>query len=249
MIIFAMPMKTSSPGEAFHLSEFSTDAGSNPRVWWTHVWAAQSHVVRGIHLRLTCNMYGPILFPIPPSFCAEDPGCAEERGRGNDTCWGRPRIIAITQAWARLTELGPRLWLLIDMAFIHKASLLLGVALPGGEVGASRGTHPGRQRIGLSRTGVQDSLPWFACREVGFNVHRAGAYGIQNRDGGYVLMRQGVHHVVSSFRGDGHGAEELSEAEDDNADRYPNGKTAMLGSYSVTPFWSFGWHFYYDFKK
>lgn len=102
------------------------------------------------------------------------------------------------------------------MAFVHKASLLLGVALPGGEVGASRGTYPGRQRIGLSRTRVQDSLPWFACREVGFNVHRA--YGVQNRDGGYVLMR----HVVSSFRGDGHGAEGLSEAEDDNADRYPN---------------------------
>ena len=114
------------------------------------------------------------------------------------------------------------------MAFVHKASLLLGVALLGGEVGASRGTYPGRQRIGLSRTRVQDSLPWFACREVGFNMHRAGAYGVQKHDGGYVLMR----HVVSLFRGDGHGAEGLSEAEDDNVDRYPNGKTAMLGSYS-----------------
>jgi hypothetical protein len=113
------------------------------------------------------------------------------------------------------------------MAFVHKASLLFGVALPGGEVGASRGTHPGRQRIGLPQTGVQDGLPWFACREVGFNVHRAGAYAVQNRHGGYVLMRQGVHHVVSSFRGDGHGAEGLSETEDDNADRYPNGKTAV----------------------
>jgi hypothetical protein len=94
------------------------------------------------------------------------------------------------------------------MAFVHKASLLFGVALPGGEVGASRGTHPGRQRIGLPQTGVQDGLPWFACREVGFNVHRAGAYAVQNRHGG-------------------HGAEGLSETEDDNADRYPNGKTAV----------------------
>ncbi|KAG0611206.1 hypothetical protein M758_7G123000 [Ceratodon purpureus] len=114
---------------------------------------------------------------------------------------------------------------MIDMAFMCEAPLLLAGALPAREVGALRGVNVGGQRICLSlnrQTGVRNSLSWFTCRAIGFDVHRSGTYGVEKRGSGDALMRRGLNHVVSSFGGDGCRAEELFEAKDDNAEKYPN---------------------------
>ena len=96
------------------------------------------------------------------------------------------------------------------MACIRPA---LAVALLARELRALRAIYPVRQGVDLSQNrpiGLQSSPSWFTCYAIGFNIHKPG-----------------IHHVVSSFGGDGARAQELFEANNDNADSFLNGKLAV----------------------